>query len=452
MRRLFLFSLLWSLTAIPVTFGEQNIFIGIGIDTYDNKEIASTPYCVNDVKLISEKLRHKERGLFSASILLHSQQTNKRYLPTKNNILGQLEARIPFLTKKDTIVVYFAGHGYINANGQGFLIPQDADPTNLEKTAIPTSAIRGLLGETQAKAVVLVLDCCHAGAARGVKVNVKLKATGFELGKEFSKLKNVLTIASCRANQKSYTLDKQKHGLFTYVFSQALHNDDLDGNGDGYIEAAELYVYVRDTVNKAAKTINKTQTPGEIVFGQRPDVRLCKAIGGTRPFESNFAMEQSGLPPKGWTGQLVVKNGVLVPTTNKPVVHSVQLPPQRIRDGFFLSVTVNSRSINQGGVVISVPFKGKVPWIVGVSGHKVIVGGQKVQVKNARNGKGTETITLKRVMTPRGTSLSVYLNNTMLWTGVGSAEPCSKVFLGLKYHKRGMPSIHSVKIGPIRTK
>ncbi|MGF1580754.1 MAG: hypothetical protein ACFCD0_15440, partial [Gemmataceae bacterium] len=110
MLRSFLFTVVMFLVEAPGVHGQQNIFIGIGVDTYDSKDISPTPFCVNDVKLIAEKLRDRERGLFGSPILLHSQQTNKRYLPTKNNILRQLEARIPFLNKKDTLLVYYLGN------------------------------------------------------------------------------------------------------------------------------------------------------------------------------------------------------------------------------------------------------------------------------------------------------------------------------------------------------
>ncbi len=301
--------------------------------------------------------------------------------------------------------------------------------------------------------MVLVLDCCHAGAARGVKVNVKLKATGFELGKEFSKLKNVLTIASCRANQKSYTLDKQKHGLFTYVFAKALHNDDLDGNQDGFIEAAELYVYVRDTVNKAAKAMNKAQKPGEIVFGQRPDVRLCKAIGGTKPFKANFAKEQNGLPPVGWKGQMVVKAGILVPISSETKYHYVALPRQHIRDSFFLQFGVDMVSTNarRGGTKVILANGKDQPWELMVAGGFVYVGGKKVAEGKGRNSNPTQTITLKRIVTKRGASMSVYWNGTLAWAQPFGNAKISQVLLGLQQNRTPTTAIHSVEVGPIRT-
>ncbi|MGF1580752.1 MAG: caspase domain-containing protein [Gemmataceae bacterium] len=467
MHRFGLVALLILMSVTSSTLGQQRVFIGVGVEKYDDTNITPTPYCVNDVKLIAKLLSDKERGTFQRVILLHSDQRDELDQPTKTNIERELQSNLRNLKKTDTVVFFFAGHGYRNSKGQGFLIPKDTELNNFETTAIATSTIRKLLARTEATKV-MILDCCHAGA-RGVAIRPKLKpASGVELGKEFAEIKNVLTIASCDEDQKSYSYQSVKHGLFTYMLAQALTNDDLDQNQDGLLEAAELYVFVRDKVKATAKTlVQKKQIPAFKALGKLPDVTFTKAVNTTVPFTVALNKEQGGLPPKGWRGTMVVFNGVLVPKAMRQGNYAVELPSQKIRKNFYLQMQVRNITTpffggrkfgfarKNGGVSISLRGKKGVPFVISLVGGVVYVNKQAVgQVRQESMGP-TNMLTLKRVVTKRGSTIVLEFDNQAIYAGKIDSGPLEQVHVGVTVTQydlnwRRPPQIQTVNIGPLQ--
>ncbi|MGF1580601.1 MAG: caspase domain-containing protein [Gemmataceae bacterium] len=464
MSRMSLLVLMSVLTCASTAMSQQRVFIGVGIDEYDDDNISPTPYCVSDVKLLARILTDKERGTFQRVSLLHSEKGNGFDQPTKANIERELIANLRNLNKQDTVVFFFAGHGYVNGKGQGFLITKDTDPANLEATAICTASIRRLLSATEATKVC-ILDCCHAGA-RALALHPKFKAaTGKELGREFAELKNVLTIASCDADQESHPLQVKKQGMFTFVLSEALVNDDLDQNSDGFLEAAEIYVYVRDKVKQNAKTfLNKQQVPALITLGKLPDVKFTKAIGGTKPFASNFGKERGGLVPEGWKGNMVVQKGVLMPSGGGDKAYSILPPPQRIRDGFKLDLVVDYVSVGRDGtrptgkLRLTLANKNANPWTIEFhrgyfyyfdSRGKIIK--KDIQKFIRGNQQTTVEITVKRIVSKRGASITVYVDGSEVGSQLFHKGSLTDVRLDVLNNRNRTPEIHSVAVNPLKS-
>lgn len=72
------------------------------------------------------------------------------------------------LGPQDDLLVYFAGHGRIDAaTGRGYWMPVDADP-NDPSTWIPNEALAKIFGIMRAGRVLVVADSCYAGALGGL--------------------------------------------------------------------------------------------------------------------------------------------------------------------------------------------------------------------------------------------------------------------------------------------
>jgi len=63
----------------------------------------------------------------------------------------------------DTFLVYFAGHGVLDA-GELFLI-LDQTTSNFQTTALPAEDVLASIRRSKAQNKLLILDCCHAGGA-----------------------------------------------------------------------------------------------------------------------------------------------------------------------------------------------------------------------------------------------------------------------------------------------
>src|SRR5262245_49882874 len=66
----------------------------------------------------------------------------------------------------DLALIYFAGHGVAHRVGgrdEGYLLPHDADPDHPVACGIAMSDLARWIEDVHAAAVVVCLDCCHAG-------------------------------------------------------------------------------------------------------------------------------------------------------------------------------------------------------------------------------------------------------------------------------------------------
>jgi serine/threonine protein kinase len=170
----------------------------------------------------------------------------------------------------DLALVYFAGHGVVRRVGgreEGYLLPHDADPDDVVTHGIAMSDLTKWIEDVGARAIVVCLDCCHAGAIvapeglsmRGEERNLKLQASPTVL-QQLSGRHRYL-IASCDREQESLEPEELKHGLFTYHLLKGLLGEG-DRDNDGRVSVAELFSYVSAAVTcDAWERFHHLQTP-----------------------------------------------------------------------------------------------------------------------------------------------------------------------------------------------
>ncbi len=75
----------------------------------------------------------------------------------------QVEDWLNQAKREDTVLVFFAGHGFLDDPGRGYLGTQDCEMAKMESTALRSDDLRDMLRRCKAKQKLLVLDCCHSG-------------------------------------------------------------------------------------------------------------------------------------------------------------------------------------------------------------------------------------------------------------------------------------------------
>jgi tetratricopeptide (TPR) repeat protein len=208
----------------------------------------------SDAEAMYRVLINHEGGAFPAEnvhFLKGSQATLRA-------IKRELEEWLPSVAQPaDRVVVYFAGHGFVQ-EGKGYLAPWDVDPTHLDTTAYPMTA----LGEVMATRVkagwkVLLTDACHSG-----KINTE--TTNEALDAQFQKLPgNFLTLNATGERESSFE-DRNLStgfGFFTYFVVQAFRGYADSDPCDGRLTADELIAYVRSNVRRYARDRQLSQTP-----------------------------------------------------------------------------------------------------------------------------------------------------------------------------------------------
>jgi hypothetical protein len=168
---------------------------------------------------------------------------------TRDNVLDGLDWLQRQVTQRDYAVVYLAGHGLPDAQGNFYFLPCDGDADRLLRTGVQWVQLRNVLKNLPCK-VLLVLDTCHSGAAGTVGArspgrldyaDVLRDAATDEVG--------VITLASCLPNECSYERPQWGNGAFTKALVEGIGGK-ADLNGDGVVSVAELDAYVADRVKE----------------------------------------------------------------------------------------------------------------------------------------------------------------------------------------------------------
>lgn len=233
----------------------------IGVNEYLDPKIPNLKYCVADAHLMYRTLTERCGYEPDQVLLITDDQEKASHRPMKIVLSNTVDRFLSFVGEKDTVLVYFAGHGFLDDQGQGYLAPQDCNHKNLELTALRTSELKDALHKCKAAQKMLVLDCCHAGGERSAAIG----QSGEELGREFGGARGLLTLASCKKNELSNEWTAREQGLFTYYLAEALDGA-ADRDGDRIVDADEAYLYTWNQVRmRALREFGSQQTPVRII-------------------------------------------------------------------------------------------------------------------------------------------------------------------------------------------
>ena len=138
-----------AVAAAGANFGRYHALI-IGVQHYADYEPLRTP--ISDSKAVADVL--KSRYGFQTTVLLD---------PDFSAIVGAIVKLSTELTSDDNLLIYFAGHGVLDASQHGFWLPLDAQPDN-RSPALPTATLAEFLRMFKARSVLVVADSCFGSA------------------------------------------------------------------------------------------------------------------------------------------------------------------------------------------------------------------------------------------------------------------------------------------------
>ncbi len=222
----------------------------VGINTYDDPHITNLTVCVNDVTAIQQVLQsgYQVTHLFTDATAVHP--------PSRANILGAIASIAQTANPTDLLLFYFSGHG-LAEDGESYLLTRDTRLAALKHTAIAIHDLRELLSHSAARARVIILDACHAGAAIG-KSTPGMSAAFMQ--RVFAEAEGMAVLASCKHGQRSWEWPDRQRSVFTYYVLEALHGQ-ADTDSKGFITVSDLSRYVTDRVKHWSVQHNVPQTP-----------------------------------------------------------------------------------------------------------------------------------------------------------------------------------------------
>jgi caspase domain-containing protein len=229
----------------------------IGNSSYpaDEHNLQTLKGPVKDIAALNRALIDPGSGLFAdVDVTLLPEATSVRAIRALGKFFGAAD-------RDDVLLVFFSGHGKLDQSGRLHLCMQDTESTDLLSTAVSSARIKEFADASHARNVIIVLDCCYAGAFRGADVGATVAGPG----------RYVLT--SCRGTQLANDATVENGtSFFTQHLVDGLVGAATDQDGDGYITFTDLYAYVDRRLRETGKQIpqRRVDGDGDVPLAKRP--------------------------------------------------------------------------------------------------------------------------------------------------------------------------------------
>lgn len=201
----------------------------VGVDHYDY--INPLHGCVNDAHSVKAMLDRDSDGQVNFHTKLMTATGPGRVVPRK-----ELRSAIQelFKDKHEIALLYFAGHGYVEATG-GYLCPSDCERGD---DGVPLSEIMTMANSSPSENKVVILDSCHSGVAA---TNPLAPVA------EISEGVTVLTAST--ADQ--YASEENGSGIFTTLLVDALSGAAANLVGD--VTPGSVYAHIDQSLGAWAQ-------------------------------------------------------------------------------------------------------------------------------------------------------------------------------------------------------
>lgn len=282
----------------------------VGVENYEPTELPDLDWAVDDIEGIGKAL--KNLGFLVVS-MTSNDTIPSRHPSNRDDIVDQLDTFLNNLSKDDTVVVAFSGHGVqlkTDASDPAgvkelYFCPEKADCSD-PTTLVPMSLIMGNLNRCKAGRKLLLVDACRSDITPPSKSKTvpitELPAAGY---KRPPVPVGMTAMFSCSPEERSFEIAKLSHSIFSHHVIEYLSGGappDRYKNGELYIN--ELTAYVKsNTRDTAHLELNTLQTP-EIHSGDPTGRFIDWSLG---------SLEVTPAPPSQFTNSVGIRLIKIVP-------------------------------------------------------------------------------------------------------------------------------------------
>lgn len=229
--------------------------LAVGINQYKNPSL-NLNYGVSDAKGISEFFNRQKQlfGDVKVTEVLDAKATREGILQAVSSMRG---------TKpEDLVVVYLAGHGETDEEGNWYFIPHELvfpeKQDQLKSIGISGQELQKEIQKLGARKVVLLIDACKSG---GAVVTMR----GFEERKalrQLARASGVHVVAAAAQDQLAGEIVRLNHGIFTYAVLEALKGGADGAPKDGVVSIREMLSYIETRMPELSQEYrSKAQYP-----------------------------------------------------------------------------------------------------------------------------------------------------------------------------------------------
>ena len=241
----------------------------VGFDSYADKTLSPVPHLgkgtVNVINTLIDRYR------------VPKDQT----LLVQNVVRAELKSKITNFLRRlrgdSELIVYYAGHAYLDAYKQPQLATKNFKLLDTAKSGLPLKWLIDAIEECQANEKILFLDTCHEGSGNDLKDQPSSDQMVMILEKDRTQpaLKSVHVIASCRSGERGQRSDSG--GYFSNAIISA-YQGNADRDHNQRVTLGEVNNFIRDLVSKESQGGQSTSLikPGKIVAPRISDALLTQ--------------------------------------------------------------------------------------------------------------------------------------------------------------------------------
>lgn len=213
----------------------------LGVSHYDGLEDLRSPQA--DTAQIEKAL--KANGHFDRVVV--------RSDPGRTEAMEVLEEALDAGKPRDLLFISFSGHGLTDKRGRLHLALRDTRPDRLESTAISAEALKRMLEDSRMDSKVLLLDCCYGGAFADGFATRSGQDEDLDFERQLDNGEGTYVLAASGALEKARegaNSNGARPSPFSAAVVRGLSGAAPDANGDGWIDALDLYQYVHREVGR----------------------------------------------------------------------------------------------------------------------------------------------------------------------------------------------------------
>jgi hypothetical protein len=255
---------------------------------YENPGLTRLRAPAQDAEALAAVLGDPEVGAFEVQTVLNA---------PAHTITRTMERFFADRGVDDLLLLHYSGHGVKDESGDLYFAAANTELEYLSATGVPSDFVNRLMNRTRARRVVLLLDCCYAGAfERGLGTRGD---SSLHLEERLGGRGRAVITASTAMEYafEGLDLDATQEGspsVFTSALVQGLSSGDADQDQDGMIGLDELYEYVYDAVRR----VTPNQTPSKWSLGIQGELYVARrskpiTTPSTLPDDLKEAMDSS---------------------------------------------------------------------------------------------------------------------------------------------------------------
>jgi hypothetical protein len=245
--------------------GDRSALI-VASDSYTDPGLQRLRAPASDAQALAGVLRDPDIGGFGVRTLLNE---------PAHEVTLAVEEFFADRRPDDLLLLHFSCHGVKDEGGELYFAAANTRMRRLAATAVPAEFVNRRMGRSRSRRVVLLLDCCYAGAfERGMTARA---GAGMDIEEQFGGRGRAVITASS-AMEYAFEGDEladareQVPSVFTSALVEGLETGEADRDQDGLVALDELYDYVYDKV----RAVTPNQTPGKWTFGVQGELVIAR--------------------------------------------------------------------------------------------------------------------------------------------------------------------------------